>query len=109
MLMPTKHGTPCSGVWRAFTLGALSGLAAIGLAGCAGGNYAADDALASRIDEALLVTDELNLSRIEVSVEPGVIYLSGMSDDHESKVHAEQVAQDFAEDRIILNKIEVDF
>lgn len=107
--MPTKHGTHCSGVWRAFTLGALSGLAAIGLAGCAGGNYAADDALASRIDEALLVTDELNLSRIEVSVEPGVIYLSGMSDDHESKVHAEQVAQDFAEDRIILNKIEVDF
>lgn len=107
--MPAKNGTPFTVGGRLVTLGLLSGLAAIGLAGCAGGNYAADDALASRIDQALLVTDELNLSRIEVNVEPGVIYLSGMSDDHESKVHAEQVAQDFAEDRIIVNKIEVDF
>ncbi len=107
--MHGKNDTPSTVVWRVIALGLLSGLAAIGLEGCAGGNYAADDALASRIDQALLVTDELNLSRIEVSVEPGVIYLSGMSDDHESKVHAEQVAQDFAEERKIMNKIEVDF
>ena len=83
-------------------------MASFGLAGCVGLDYAADD-LASRIDQALLASDELNLSRIEVSVEPGVIYLSGMSDDHESKVQAEQTAQAFAGDRKIVNKIEVDF
>lgn len=66
-------------------LRAVCFMVSFGLAGCVGLDYAADD-LASRIDQALLASDELNLSRIEVSVEPGVIYLSGMSDDHESKV-----------------------
>jgi osmotically-inducible protein OsmY len=53
--------------------------------------------------------DELNLSRIEVNVEDGVVYLSGMSDDHESKVHAEKEARALAGDKRIINKIEVDF
>ena len=90
-------------------LSLLCFMAFIGMAGCAGWDYAAHDALASRIDQALLVSDELNLSRIEVTVEPGVIYLSGMSDDHESKVEAERTAQAFAGGRKIVNKIEVDF
>lgn len=81
-------------------------IAFIWSAGCAGWDYAADDDFASRIDQALLVSDELNLSRIEASVEPGVIYLSGMSDDHESKVQAEQA---FAGGRYIMKKIEVHF
>jgi len=84
-------------------------LASIGLMGCDYAQQKADDELASRIDEVLLASDELNLSRIEVSVEPGVVYLSGMSDDHESKVHAETEARALAGDRKIINKIEVDF
>jgi osmotically-inducible protein OsmY len=51
----------------------------------------------------------LNLSRIEVSVESGLVYLSGMSDDHASKVHAEKEAQAVPGVQRILNKIEVDF
>lgn len=84
-------------------------IAMIGLIGCNLAQQQADDDLASRIDEALLISDELNLSRIEVSVEPGVVYLSGMSDDHESKVHAEKEARALAGDRKIINKIEIDF
>ena len=81
----------------------------IGVTGCNLAQQRADDELASRIDEALLASDELNLSRIEVNVEAGVVYLSGMSDDHESKVHAEKEARRLAGQRDIINKIEVDF
>ncbi len=81
----------------------------IGVTGCNLAQQRADDELASRIDEALLASDELNLSRIEVNVEPGVVYLSGMSDDHQSKVHAEKEARRLAGQRDIINKIEVDF
>jgi osmotically-inducible protein OsmY len=77
--------------------------------GCQLAQQQADDELAFRIDEALLRSDELNLSRIEVNVEDGVVYLSGMSDDHESKVHAEKEARALAGDKRIINKIEVDF
>ena len=77
--------------------------------GCTYTQQKSDDDLASRIDEILLTSDELNLSRIDVNVEPGVVYLSGMSDDHESKVHAENEARALAGDREIINKIEVDF
>ena len=87
----------------------ISLIAFIGLTGCNLARQRADDELASRIDEALLASDELNLSRIEVNVESGVVYLSGMSDDHESKVHAEQEARALGGDRAIINKIEVDF
>lgn len=85
-------------------------MAQIGLMeGCHLAQQQADDELAFRIDEALLRLDELNLSRIEVNVEDGVVYLSGMSDDHESKVHAEKEARALAVDKRIINKIEVDF
>lgn len=100
-LSPGPTGHPA---WRL-----LCSIVFMGVAGCARWDYAADDALASQIDQALLASDELNLSRIEVTVEPGVIYLSGMSDDHESKVQAEQAARAFAGGRKIVNKIEVDF
>jgi osmotically-inducible protein OsmY len=81
----------------------------IGITGCHLPQQRADDQVASRIDEALLKSDELNLSRIEVNVEDGIVYLSGMSDDHESKVHAEKEARSLAGGKRIVNKIEVDF
>jgi osmotically-inducible protein OsmY len=84
-------------------------MACVGIIGCHFQQQQVDDQVASRIDEALLKSDELNLSRIEVNVEDGIVYLSGMSDDHESKVHAEEEARLLAGDKRIINKIEVDF
>jgi osmotically-inducible protein OsmY len=84
-------------------------LASFILQSCDHAQQRADDELANRIDQALLASDELNLSRIEVSVESGLVYLSGMSDDHASKVHAENEAQAVPGVQRILNKIEVDF
>ncbi|BCA55986.1 hypothetical protein W02_31260 [Nitrospira sp. KM1] len=78
-------------------------------AGCVSPQQLDDDRLAARIDEAFLRTDELNLSRLEVNVEGDVIYLSGMSDDHESKSHAETITRSLAEGKRVVNKIEVDF
>jgi osmotically-inducible protein OsmY len=107
----TSRHTP---TWRyqfaiASSLVSILFIASIGLTGCNLAQQRADDELAARIDRALLASDELNLSRIEVNVESGVIYLSGMSDDHESKVHAEKEARALAGDRKIVNKVEIDF
>ena len=93
-------------LWRRGWLLLLGPLA---LAGCVHAQQQADDELANRIDQALLASDELNLSRIEVSVESGLVYLSGMSDDHASKVHAEKETQAIRGVKKIINKIEVDF
>lgn len=79
------------------------------LLGCVDAQQRDDDELAARIDQALLDSDELNLSRIEVSVESGLVYLSGMSDDHASKVRAEERAQAIPGVATVINKIEVDF
>ena len=84
-------------------------IAFVGLYGCVTAQQKRDDALASHITARLLATDELNLSRIEVSVEGSIVYLSGMSDDHESKVHAEKEARDIPGVQRVINKIEVDF
>ncbi len=93
-------------LWR---WGCLLLLPPLALLGCVRAQQMADDELANRIDQALLASDELNLSRIEVSVESGLVYLSGMSDDHASKVHAEKKAQAVPGVKTIINKIEVDF
>ena len=79
------------------------------LSGCLSPQQDVDDRLASRITAALLASDELNLSRIEVSADGSTIYLSGMSDDHQSKVHAEKEALAIEGVKHVINKIEVDF
>lgn len=84
-------------------------VAHLALLGCVDAQQQADDELASRISRAVLASDELNLSRIDVSVEKGTVYLSGMADDHESKSHAEKKALGVAGVQEVLNKIEVDF
>ena len=92
--------------WRCGWLLLVGPLAVLG---CVHAQQQVDDELAHRIDQALLASDELNLSRIEVTVESGLVYLSGMSDDHASKVHAEETAQAIPGVKRIINKIEVDF
>jgi hypothetical protein len=77
---------------QALLLGCLLLLGPLISVGCVSAQQKADAELASRIDQALLTSDELNLSRVEVSVESGVVYLSGMSDDQAGKVHAEKEA-----------------
>ena len=77
--------------------------------GCISAQVQRDDALASAVTAALLASDELNLSRVEAHAESGVVYLSGMADDHESKAHAETEARKIAGVKRIVNKIEVDF
>lgn len=94
---------------RRWLRGGLFLVALLTLVSCVHAQQQADDELASRIDQALLASDELNLSRIEVSVEAGLVYLSGMSDDHASKVHAENEAQAIPGVKKVINKIEVDF
>ena len=76
--------------------------------GCISPQVKRDDALASNVTAALLASDELNLSRIEVQAEEGRIYLSGMADDHASKTHAEIEARKIRGVKAVLNKIEVD-
>ena len=77
--------------------------------GCINSQVRDDDALASKVDEALLASDELNLSRIEVQAHDGLVYLSGMADDHESKTHAEMEVRKIRGVKDVMNKIEVDF
>jgi osmotically-inducible protein OsmY len=77
--------------------------------GCVDARQRADDELASRISRAVLASDELNLSRIDVTAEQGTVYLSGMADDHESKAHAETEARKIRGVKRVINKIEVDF
>lgn len=98
-----------TGSRRLWGWGCLLILGPISLMGCVDAQQKVDDELAFRIDQALLASDELNLSRIEVSAESGVVYLSGMSDDHASKVHAKKEAQAIPGVKKIINKIEVDF
>jgi osmotically-inducible protein OsmY len=90
-------------------LASLLVIAQLVLLGCVGAQQEADDELASRITRAVLASDELNLSRIDVSVEQGTVYLSGMADDHESKAHAEKEASGVTGVKEVVNKIEVDF
>ncbi|WP_447978772.1 BON domain-containing protein [Candidatus Nitrospira bockiana] len=80
-----------------------------GPSGCLSDRQRSDDALARLVNSVLLASEELNLSRVDANVEHGVVYLSGMADDHESKVHAEKEAGAIAGVERVINKIEVDF
>ena len=56
---------------QALALGLSTPAPPSSLLGCVYAQQMADDELAARIDQALLASDELNLSRIEVSAESG--------------------------------------
>jgi osmotically-inducible protein OsmY len=66
-----------------------------------------DDQVARAVKNALLDSRRLNLSRIDVSVEEGVCYLSGEASSGESKRDAEKVASGVPGVRQVVNKLEV--
>lgn len=66
-----------------------------------------DDHMASMVRNALLDSRRLNLSRIDVSVEDGVCYLSGEASSGESKIEAEALASRVPGITQVVNKLEV--
>lgn len=66
-----------------------------------------DDHMAGMVRNALLDSRRLNLSRIDVSVEDGVCYLSGEASSGESKIEAEALAGRIPGIRQVVNKLEV--
>lgn len=68
---------------------------------------AQDDEVARAVKTALLDSRRLNLSRIDVSVDDGVCYLSGEASSGESKLEAEKLASGVTGVRKVVNKLEV--
>lgn len=80
--------------------------AAIG--GCGLGGGATDEMLAQKVKHALYDHGEANLLRVDVSVEQGVVYLSGETDDGQQKRTAEQIAQRSSGGAKVINKVLVE-
>lgn len=76
--------------------------------GCGLGGGATDEMLARKVKHALYDHGEANLLRIEVSVERGVVYLSGETDDGEQKRVAEQIARRISGGAKVVNKVLVE-
>lgn len=83
-------------------------LGGVALAGCGLGGGEADEMLAQKVKQALYDQSEANLLRVEVSVEQGVVYLSGETDDAQQKRTAEQIARRSSDDAKVVNKVLVD-
>ncbi|MGQ0811892.1 MAG: BON domain-containing protein [Nitrospiraceae bacterium] len=66
-----------------------------------------DDALSQRVRDALLESQQLNLSHIDVSAERGAVYLSGEADSSESKAVAGRIARGINGVRKVINKADV--
>jgi len=67
-----------------------------------------DDALADRVEDALLEARQLNLSHVEVDVQNGVVYLIGEMDTSDSKIKARQIAASIPGVKNVVNKLEVE-
>jgi osmotically-inducible protein OsmY len=78
------------------------------LVGCLLGGEAADELLAQQVKHALYDHREANLLRVEVSVEKGVVYLSGETDDGQQRQSAEQIARRISRDAKVVNKVLVE-
>ena len=78
------------------------------LVGCGLGGGAADEVLAQKVKHALYDHGEANLLRVDVSVEHGVVYLSGETDDGQQKRTAEQIARRVSGGAKIMNKVLVE-
>ncbi len=78
------------------------------IGGCGLGGGAKDEMLAQKVKHALYDHGEANLLRVDVSVEQGVIYLSGETDDGQQKRIAEQIAQHASGGAKVINKVLVE-
>jgi osmotically-inducible protein OsmY len=78
------------------------------LVGCGLGGRAADEVLAQKLKHALYDHGEANLLRVDVSVEQGVVYLSGETDDGQQKHTAEQIARRISGGAKVMNKVLVE-
>ena len=83
-------------------------LLSVAVVGCGLGGGAADEMLAQKVKRALYDHGEANLLRVEVSVDQGVVYLSGETDEAQQKRTAEQIARRFSGDAKIVNKVLVE-
>ena len=83
-------------------------LGSVALAGCGLGGGGADEMLAQKVKRALYDQSEANLLRVEVSVEQGVVYLGGETDDAQQKYIAEQIARRISDKAKVVNKVLVD-
>ena len=80
--------------------------AAVG--GCGFGGGVKDEMLAQKVKHALYDHGEANLLRVDVSVEQGVVYLSGETDDGQQKRIAEQIAHRTSGGATVINKVLVE-
>ena len=78
------------------------------LVGCGLAGRAADEVLAQKVKRALYDHGEANLLRVDVSVEHGVVYLSGETDDGQQKRTAEQIARRISGGAKVMNKVLVE-
>jgi osmotically-inducible protein OsmY len=94
--------------WFRHGLMILSILGSVALAGCGLGGGSKDEMLAQKVKRALYDQNEANLLRVEVSVEQGIVYLSGETDDSQQKHTAEQIARRISDNAKVVNKVLVD-
>lgn len=91
----------------------LTLLLVLALAGCRPAPFShseqqnRDDALAKEVRSALLESRRLNLSRIDVAVEDGTVYLSGEASNSDSKFEAEHLARRIPGVKSVVNHLEV--
>lgn len=87
----------------------MIGMMVFGVIGaCSLSGEKTDEALARNVKQALYDDAEANLLRVDVSVEGGVIYLSGETDDAQQKRRAEDIARSITDGGTIVNKVLVE-
>jgi hyperosmotically inducible protein len=99
---------PCAVAWCRATL------LVVGLTSCTHGlvsimqQWRNDDALAGRVEDALLQARQLNLGHIDVDVESGVVYLIGEMDSSDNKAKAQEIVAKVPGVKKVVNKLEVE-
>ena len=78
------------------------------ICGCGLGKGSADEMLSGRVKQALYDHGEANLLRVDVSVEEGIIYLSGETDDAQQKRSADHIARRISGGAKVVNKVLVE-
>jgi hyperosmotically inducible protein len=67
-----------------------------------------DDAITKAVKEALVEDRHMNLLRVDVDTDKGIVYLSGDVDAPQHKLRAEQIARKVGGVSDVVNKIQVE-